>query len=110
MNGPEVITGLVVDDDEYNQDMLSRRLQRAGYQVAVAFENGALAMAMVADHEFDLILLDVMMHGVSGLEVLELLLEIPTPPLDLPVIMATAKTQSTDVVDALRLGRHSRLS
>ena len=60
-------------------------------------------MAMVADHEFDLILLDVMMHGVSGLEVLEQLRK-SYAATDLPVIMATAKTQSTDVVDALRLG------
>ena len=93
---------LVVDDDEYNRDMLSRRLQRAGYQVAVA-EDGTRAMAMVADHGFDLILLDVMMHGVSGLEVLEQLRK-SYAATDLPVIMATAKTQSTDVVDALRLG------
>ena len=93
---------LVVDDDEYNRDMLSRRLQKAGYRVAVA-ENGVRALAMVAAEEFDLILLDVMMAGISGLEVLEHLRKSYTAT-DLPVIMATAKTQSTDVVDALRLG------
>jgi phosphoserine phosphatase RsbU/P len=95
---------LVVDDDEYNRDMLSRRLRRAGYEVAVA-ENGARALEMVAATaaEFDLILLDVMMQGVSGLEVLEHLRK-SYAATDLPVIMATAKTQSTDVVDALRLG------
>jgi phosphoserine phosphatase RsbU/P len=93
---------LVVDDDEYNRDMLSRRLQKAGYTVAVA-ENGTRALGMVAANGFDLILLDVMMHGVSGLEVLQDLRKSYTAT-DLPVIMATAKTQSTDVVEALRLG------
>jgi len=93
---------LVVDDDEYNRDMLSRRLQKAGYRVAVA-ENGTRALAMVTAADFDLILLDVMMEGVSGLEVLKDLRQ-TYPATDLPVIMATAKTQSTDVVEALRLG------
>jgi sigma-B regulation protein RsbU (phosphoserine phosphatase) len=93
---------LVVDDDEYNRDMLSRRLQKAGYTVAVA-ENGTRALAMVAASDFDLILLDVMMHGVSGLEVLEHLRK-SSAAIDLPVIMATAKAQSVDVVEALRLG------
>jgi phosphoserine phosphatase RsbU/P len=93
---------LVVDDDEFNRDMLSRRLQKAGYTVAVA-ENGMRALGMVAGNDFDLILLDVMMHGISGLEVLQELRKAHAAT-DLPVIMATARTQSTDVVEALRLG------
>jgi phosphoserine phosphatase RsbU/P len=95
-------TLLVVDDDELNRDMLSRRLQRKGYSVAVS-PDGLGALALVADRAFDLVLLDVMMPGLSGLEVLRILRE-QHPATDLPVIMATARDQSEEIVHALRLG------
>ncbi len=93
---------LVVDDDPLNRDMLSRRLERKGYGVLVAAD-GHEALAMVAERPFDLVLLDVMMPGLSGLEVLAALRE-RFPAAELPVIMATARDQSEDVVQALHLG------
>jgi sigma-B regulation protein RsbU (phosphoserine phosphatase) len=93
---------LVVDDDELNRDMLSRRLERKGYSVAVS-EDGTGALAQVAERSFDLVLLDVMMPGLSGLEVLRVLRERHAAT-ELPVIMATARDQSEDIVQALRLG------
>jgi adenylate cyclase len=93
---------LIVDDNAMNRDMLARRLARRGYTVAVA-ENGHQALAMVAEQQFDLVLLDIMMPGISGLEVLRLLRQRYSVA-DLPVIMATAKDQSEDVVAALKLG------
>jgi sigma-B regulation protein RsbU (phosphoserine phosphatase) len=93
---------LVVDDDELNRDMLSRRLERKGYRVAVAAD-GPQALAMVAERPFDLVLLDVMMPGISGLEVLKVLRQ-EHAATALPVIMATARDQSDDIVQALRLG------
>jgi phosphoserine phosphatase RsbU/P len=95
-------TLLVVDDDELNRDMLSRRLERKGYSVAVS-PDGPGALALVEDRAFDLVLLDVMMPGLSGLEVLKLLRE-QHPATELPVIMATARDQSEEIVNALRLG------
>src|SRR6185437_8097164 len=95
-------TLLVVDDDELNRDMLSRRLERKGYQVAVS-EDGPTALALVAGRAFDLVLLDVMMPGISGLEVLRILRERHTAT-ELPVIMVTARDQSEDIVLALQLG------
>jgi len=93
---------LVVDDDEMNRDMLSRRLSRKGFSVTAA-EDGAEALDLVADNDFDLILLDIMMPGIDGLQVLERLRREHSPA-KLPIIMATAKDDSEDVVYALKLG------
>ena len=93
---------LVVDDNEMNRDMLARRLQRKGYGVAVAHD-GDLALELIRDHRFDLVLLDVMMPGLNGLEVLKILREAHTAT-DLPIIMATARGESEDIVKALALG------
>jgi class 3 adenylate cyclase len=93
---------LVVDDNEMNRDMLARRLQRRGYSVAVA-EDGQHALQMIAAQSFDLVLLDIMMPGISGLDVLKSLRE-RFSVTDLPIIMATAKNQSEDIVTALKLG------
>jgi sigma-B regulation protein RsbU (phosphoserine phosphatase) len=93
---------LVVDDDELNRDMLSRRLERKGFQVAVSAD-GAGALALIADQPFDLVLLDVMMPGLSGLEVLKIIRQ-KHAATELPVIMATARDQSEEIVNALQLG------
>lgn len=93
---------LVVDDNEMNRDMLARRLQRRGYTVTVA-EDGQQALQMIETQAFDLLLLDIMMPGISGLDVLKSLRQHYTAA-DLPVIMATAKNQSEDIVTALKLG------
>src|SRR5579864_4328592 len=93
---------MVVDDNEMNRDLLARRLQREGYAVSTA-EDGYKALALVKTRRFDLILLDLMMPGISGMDVLPLLRQIDSLA-DLPVIITTAKDQSDDVVEALRLG------
>ncbi len=93
---------LVVDDDEANRDMLSRRLKKRGYQVDIA-RDGFAALEMVNNQKFDLILLDVMMPGLDGIGVLKVVRESRSPT-ELPVIMTTAKDKSEDVVSALSLG------
>jgi adenylate cyclase len=60
---------LVVDDDEGNRNMLVRRLQRLGYEVDSA-DGGAAALALLDSGPYDLLLLDVTMPGIGGLEVL----------------------------------------
>jgi diguanylate cyclase (GGDEF)-like protein/PAS domain S-box-containing protein len=92
---------LVVDDNELNRDMLGRRLQLEGYAVALA-ESGAQALRLIEQETYDLVLLDVMMPEMNGLETLRRLRE-THGPVELPVIMVTAKDQSEDVVEAFRL-------
>ena len=93
---------LVVDDNEMNRDMLSRRLSRRGHTVVMA-ENGQKALELIEQQSFDVVLLDIMMPGISGIEVLETIRQSYSAS-DLPVIMATAKADSEDVVAALKLG------
>ncbi|HMN72994.1 MAG TPA: EAL domain-containing protein [Rhodoblastus sp.] len=93
---------LIVDDLADNRAVLTRRFQRRGFEIVEA-TCGADALDLVRRHEFDAILLDVMMPGMSGTEVLrELRKEFDASRL--PVIMVTAKSQSEDVVEALQLG------
>jgi serine/threonine protein kinase/ActR/RegA family two-component response regulator len=93
---------LVVDDNEDNRDMLSRRLRRKGYDCETA-DDGASALEEIAKGEFDLVLLDVMMPGMSGVECLKKI-RAGHAKTRLPVIMATAKTDSKSVVEALGEG------
>jgi CheY-like chemotaxis protein len=94
---------LVVDDNEDNRDMLARRLRRRGYEVTTA-ESGAHALDLISSaNQFDAVLLDVMMPDITGLEVLAKL-RTRFSKEQLPVVMATARSDSEDVVEALRLG------
>jgi serine phosphatase RsbU (regulator of sigma subunit) len=93
---------LVVDDDEENREMLARFLQAIGYNVTLA-EDANRALELIGKQAFELILLDIMMAGMGGLEVLRIIRQ-THPATKLPVIMATAKTGSEDVVEALKLG------
>jgi len=97
-------TILVVDDNEMNRDVLSRRLKRQGYEVEVAVDGPAALEKIEADDpEIDLVLLDIMMPGMSGLEVLEKVRESRSRG-ELPIIMVTAKSESEDIVQALEKG------
>src|SRR6185436_17368086 len=93
---------LVVDDNELNRDMLSRRLKSRGYAVMTA-DDGPQCLDLVKGQRFDLILLDIMMPGMSGIDVLKVIRNRYSVA-ELPIIMATAKDQGTDVVEALTLG------
>jgi len=93
---------LVVDDNDLNREMLSRRLQRKGFEV-VTVSGGREALELIDRETFDLVLLDIMMPEVTGIDVLESVRKKYTAA-ELPIIMATAKTQSEDVVSALNLG------
>src|SRR5205085_10033785 len=96
---PEPAALLVVDDDDNNRDLLSRRLRRKGFSVAVA-ASGREALERIARRRFDLVLLDIMMPGMSGVEVLEEIRGRHSLA-ELPVIMTTALGDSATVVQAL---------
>ena len=99
---------LVVDDDENNRDMLSRRLRKAGYYVEVAASAGE-ALAQMEGAEMELLLLDNMMPGMSGTELLRLL-RVTYSASDLPVIMVTAMSETKDIVEALNLGANDYIT
>ena len=95
-------TLLVVDDNDLNREVLARYFDMRGYLVLGA-EDGRQALEMVESHPIDLVLLDIMMPEVSGLDVLKELRRRRSRA-ELPVIMVTAKDQAEDVVEALNMG------
>ncbi len=98
----ETYTVLVIDDNQDNRDLISRRLRRAGYGVKVA-ENGPEGLDLIQNGGVDLVILDVMMPGLSGIDVLQIVRQTHSTS-ELPIIMATAKDQSEDMVEALSHG------
>jgi diguanylate cyclase (GGDEF)-like protein/PAS domain S-box-containing protein len=99
---------LIVDDNEMNRDMLARRLARKGYVIGLA-ENAQDLLQRVKQDAVDLVLLDIEMPEISGLDALKTLREAYSA-IELPVIMVTAKNQSDDIVRALDLGANDYLT
>jgi len=104
------VTGrlFIVDDNEMNRDMLARRLERKGYQIQVA-ESAQQLLQDIKPDSADIVLLDIEMPDMSGLEALKKLRE-GFSSIELPVIMVTAKNQSEDIVKALDLGANDYLT
>ncbi len=98
----ETATILVVDDLPANRDLMARRLERSGFRV-VSAASGPEALELLRRAPVDLVLLDIMMPGMTGLDVLKTVRMTRTTA-TLPVVMVTAKTDSEDVVEALSLG------
>jgi sigma-B regulation protein RsbU (phosphoserine phosphatase) len=93
---------LVVDDNADSRAALAHLLEGHGYTVKQG-GGGRHALKLLAEGKVDLVLLDVMMQDLNGLEVLEIV-RASYSAAELPVIMATARDQSDDIVRALRLG------
>ncbi|RRJ94620.1 hybrid sensor histidine kinase/response regulator [Opitutaceae bacterium TAV4] len=93
---------LVVDDEPLNVAILKRALQRAGLTVAAA-HNGPDALALVASHRPDLILLDVMMPHMDGLEICRRL-QANDDTRSIPVIFITGHTSKQDKLHGLGVG------
>jgi two-component system response regulator RegX3 len=90
---------LVVEDEESYSDPLSYLLRREGYEVAVA-ETGPAALAQFDKNGADLVLLDLMLPGLSGVDVCRQLRQRSS----VPVIMLTAKDSEIDKVVGLEIG------
>lgn len=93
---------LVVDDDPTNRDMLKRRLVRNGY-TATSVSSGEDALKLLEEKRFDLVLLDLMMPGISGLETLNLMQANPRLR-TIPVIMLTAADDMNTMVQCVLSG------
>lgn len=93
---------LLVDDEPLNRDMLSRRLGKAGYEVSTA-SDGTDALAQIQAKRPDLVLLDLLMPGMSGLDVLREIRR-TVDPTELPVVVATALHETSFLVEAMEAG------
>jgi len=98
---------LVIDDNDDIRGLLSLVLQKEGYEVLEA-AGGSVALIKINESKPDLILLDVMMPGLSGLEVLATIRESREKKIsEVPVIMITAKSTIDDIDAAIELGANS---
>lgn len=98
---------LIVDDNESNRDLLGRRLLHEGHQVT-AVDSGEAALAAVENDSFDLVLLDLLMPGMNGIEVLERLKADPRYR-DTPVIMISGLTETDAVIRCIEAGAEDYL-
>ncbi|NET32326.1 MAG: adenylate/guanylate cyclase domain-containing response regulator [Cyanothece sp. SIO1E1] len=98
---------LVVDDSETNRLFLSRRLQRQGHTIIEA-DSGQQALDLLKTQACDLILLDIMMPGISGYQVLE---QVKTDPnlRHIPVVMVSALDDVESVAHCIELGAEDYL-
>lgn len=91
---------LVVDDEEKVRKYMSRLLKNRGFHVDTAAD-GALALSMIAEKDFDIVLLDVLMPGIDGITVLKEVKK--TKPLT-EVIMLTGNASVDTGIEGMRLG------
>ena len=99
---------LIVDDVRENREILRRRFERHGFHATEA-SGGVEALDLIERKAFDLVLLDVMMPDIAGIEVLAHIRSKYSPGM-LPVIMVTAKSQSEDVIEALKGGANDYIT
>ncbi len=99
---------LVVDDNEMNRDMLSRRLERQGYRVTVAVD-GRQALEILNREDFNLVLLDIMLPEMNGYQVLEQL-KADQSLSHIPVIITTALDEADGKAKCIELGAEDYLT
>lgn len=89
---------LIIEDNEAISDLISMNLNIAGYENKQAF-TGEEAFALLQEHSFDLILLDIMLPDSDGFKIME-----KVHPVGIPVIFLTAKNSLSDKVKGLKMG------
>jgi CheY-like chemotaxis protein len=100
---------LVVDDDRVIQQLLEVNLELEGYQVAGTASDGQEAIAMAAELKPDLILLDIMMPKMDGLEVCRHLKADPKLS-KIPIVLLSARAQDMDIREGLEIGADAYLT
>ena len=99
---------LVVDDNEMNRDLFTRRLERQGYQVTVAVD-GLQALEVLDHADFDLVLLDIMLPVMNGYQVLKHL-KADESLSQVPVIIATSLDEADGKARCMALGADDYLT
>lgn len=100
MNDNTTSTVLVTDDEDTTRDMLRRILVKEGYQIELA-ANGFECLEKVKKGNIDIVLLDVTMDGIDGIETLQRIKKIDSY---LPVIMVTGTGDNTANIESVKLG------
>lgn len=95
-------TILVTDDEEHILELIKFNLEREGYNVLLC-ENGEDSISIVQNNAIDLVVLDLMLPGIDGIEVLKRLRKMDKFE-KLPVIMLTAKSEESDRILGLEIG------
>ncbi len=98
---------LIVDDNSIARRVLTRQLQQKGYQTLEAAD-GTSALRSLKDHQVDIILLDLLMEPVSGLEILKQLRTLRSP-LQLPIVMMSATRDAELILEASSAGSNDFL-
>jgi len=99
---------LIVDDEQDIRDLIRYNLQKENYSVAVA-ENGEDALRQARRDSPQLVILDLMLPGIDGLEVCKIIKADPATS-SIPILMLTAKGEEADVVAGLELGADDYLT
>lgn len=102
MMRPETQKILAVDDERDILELLSYNLSKDGFEVTTARDGGE-ALKTIREIDFDLLILDLMMPGLQGMELCRILRNDPKTK-DLPLIMLTAKTEEVDRILGLEMG------
>lgn len=97
---------LIVDDEDSLRELLLIMLQREGYLVDAA-ENGAVAFEKISQENYDLIISDIQMPKVSGIELLR---KIRKQEIDVTVLMITAFSSTEEAVEAMKLGAYDYIT
>jgi CheY-like chemotaxis protein len=99
---------LVVDDVEESRELLRRFFGNRGYRIETA-DSGPAALALIEEQSFDAVLLDIVMPGMEGIEVLKRIRTVH-PKSELPVIMVSAKSANAYIALALELGANDYIT
>lgn len=108
MKAKETNRILVVDDDAMTGNLLVKRMNKKGFQCKFV-NSGDECFDLLKEESFDLVLLDIVMPGISGTEVLEQIRQ-QFNNFELPVIMVTAKDEASDVIESLKIGANDYIT
>ena len=108
MTRPDAQRILAVDDEQDILELLSYNLSKEGFKVSTAID-GEDALKKIRGKSFDLLLLDLMLPGMSGMEICRILRNDPQMK-NLPIIMLTAKTEEVDRILGLEMGADDYIS
>ncbi|GAB7022374.1 response regulator [Salidesulfovibrio brasiliensis] len=104
MNG-ETVKILLVDDEAGFTDVLTKRMSKRGFEV-VSADSGTEAIRILRKEDFDVVVLDLKMEDMDGIEVLQVIRKMVP---ELPVIMLTGHGSETAAKDGLRYGAYDYL-